>query len=208
VGLRGGSDEPPRFVSLRWLRVVALITRVTSRWACDPWFPEPGCGVVLLIVVLLLTRRTARRETARHRDQAQLRELLQASESEQESRTLLIRHIQTLLPGCDPAVLSLNHDNDRLQITAVGPSDALAVRAGSERLRPRSCMAVRLEPMICPPTSSGSHAEVPSVAPQISHCSRLCSPGRRSKARPRRPHDPTRSQGSPTAARPTKLSSS
>jgi len=101
-------------------------------------------AAMLVGIVLLLTRRTARRETARHRDQAQLRELLQASESERESRTLLIRHIQTLLPDCDPAVLSVNYDNDRLQITTVGPSDALAVRSGSEQLRPRSCMAVRL----------------------------------------------------------------
>jgi diguanylate cyclase (GGDEF)-like protein len=101
-------------------------------------------AAMLVGIGLLLTRRTARRETARHRDQAQLRELLQASDSEQESRTLLIRHIQTLLPDCDPAVLSINHDNDRLEITTVGPSDPLALRAGSEQLPPRSCMAVRL----------------------------------------------------------------
>src|ERR1035441_528736 len=71
-------------------------------------------AAMLVGIVLLLTRRTARRETARHRDQAQLRELLQASESEQESRTLLIRHIHALLPDCDPAALTLNHDTDLL----------------------------------------------------------------------------------------------
>ncbi len=94
-------------------------------------------------VGLLLTRRMARREAERHRDQAQLRELLHASESEQESRILLIRHIQTLLPEADVAVLNRTND-DRLDITPADPAGALVLRANGEKLRPRSCMAMRL----------------------------------------------------------------
>jgi len=101
-------------------------------------------AAMLVGIGLLMARRMARREAARHHDQAQLRELLQASESEQESRTLLIRHLQMLLPGADAAVLNTNHANDRLEITTASPTDALAVRASAEQLRPRSCMAVRL----------------------------------------------------------------
>lgn len=101
-------------------------------------------AAMLVGIGLLLARRLARREAARHRDQAQLRELLQASESEHESRTLLIRHVQTLLPDAEAAVLSRNSGNDRLEITTAGPADALARRASEEQLRPRSCMAMRL----------------------------------------------------------------
>ena len=93
---------------------------------------------------LLLARRLARREAARQRDQAELRELLQVSESEQEARKFLIGHLQTLLPAADAAVLSPSSDDSRLEITTSRPDDPLAVRASVEQLRPRSCMAVRL----------------------------------------------------------------
>ena len=91
-------------------------------------------AAMLFGIGLLIARRTARREASRHRDQAQLRELLQVSESEHESRTLLIRHLQTLLPAADAAVLNRNHDDDRLEITTASPTDALAVRARAEQL--------------------------------------------------------------------------
>ncbi len=101
-------------------------------------------AALLVAVGLLLARRTARRETALHRDQAQLRDLLQSSESEQESRTLLIRHLEMLVPDGDPAVLSPGQDNDRLEVTTASPTDAVAVRASREQLPLRSCMAIRL----------------------------------------------------------------
>jgi diguanylate cyclase (GGDEF)-like protein len=101
-------------------------------------------AALLVGIGLLMTRRMAGREAARHHDQAQLRELLQASESEPESRTLLIRHLHMLLPGADPAVLSPGRDNDRLEIATASPTDALALRASREPLLPRSCMAMRL----------------------------------------------------------------
>ncbi len=93
---------------------------------------------------LLMARRLARREAARQRDQAKLRELLQVSESEQEARKFLIGHLQMLAPAADAAVLSRSGDDDRLEITTSRSDDPLAVRAGVEHLRPRSCMAVRL----------------------------------------------------------------
>ena len=101
-------------------------------------------AAILVAVGLLLARRMARREAAHHRDQAQLRELLQASESEQESRTLLIRHLRMLLPDADPAVLSPSPEHDRLEITTASPTDAIALRASTEELPARSCMAIRL----------------------------------------------------------------
>jgi hypothetical protein len=51
-------------------------------------------AVLLAGVGLLLTRRMSHREQTRQGDQLELRELLQASESEQESRGLLIRHVE------------------------------------------------------------------------------------------------------------------
>jgi hypothetical protein len=57
---------------------------------------------------------------------------------------LLIRHLQTVVPTADAAVLNRSDHDDRLEITTAGPTDALALRASNEQLRPRSCMAVRL----------------------------------------------------------------
>jgi diguanylate cyclase (GGDEF)-like protein len=92
---------------------------------------------------LLLTRRMTRNEEARQRDQSELRELLQASESEQESRGLLIRHVEKLIKGAGAAVLNRNNSDDRLEITRGGRDSPLR-HANTEQMRPRSCMAVRL----------------------------------------------------------------
>ena len=92
---------------------------------------------------LLLTRRMARREQALQRDQSELRELLQASESESESRSLMIRHVEKLLPGTGAAVLNRNNSDDRLEIT-LGVRDSPLRGVNTEQMRPRSCMAVRL----------------------------------------------------------------
>ncbi|MBA3808763.1 MAG: diguanylate cyclase [Solirubrobacterales bacterium] len=92
---------------------------------------------------LLLTRRMARNEEARQHDQSELRELLQASESEQESRGLLIRHVEKLIRGAGAAVLNRNNSADRLEITH-GDCESPLRYANTEQMRPRSCMAVRL----------------------------------------------------------------
>jgi diguanylate cyclase (GGDEF)-like protein len=103
---------------------------------------------------LLLTRRSARREETRQRAQADLRELLQASESEQESRGLLISHVEHLIPKAAAAVLNRNNSDDRLEITD-GGHDSVLRDANTEHMRPRSCMAVRL---------SHSHDHQPGVS--------------------------------------------
>jgi diguanylate cyclase (GGDEF)-like protein len=92
---------------------------------------------------LLLTRRMARAEETRQDDQSELRELLQASESEHESRGLLIRHVEKLITGAGAAVLNRNNSDDRLEITH-GSRKSPLQEANTERMRPRSCMAIRL----------------------------------------------------------------
>jgi diguanylate cyclase (GGDEF)-like protein len=82
-------------------------------------------------------------EETRQDDQAELRELLQASESEQESRDLLIRHVEKVIPGVGAAVLNSNNSDDRLEITVGGGASALR-DADIGQMRPGSCLAVRL----------------------------------------------------------------
>ena len=104
-----------------------------------------ACALAALLAMggLLLTRRMARNEETRQGDQAELRELLQASESEQESRGLLIRHVEKLIKGAGAAVLNRNNSDDRLEITR-GSRESLLRDANTEQMLPRSCMAVRL----------------------------------------------------------------
>ncbi len=100
-------------------------------------------AALLAATGVLLTRRMARNEEERQRDQSELRELLQASESEQESRDLLIRHVEKLVPRAGAAVLNRNNSDDRLEMTVSARNSPLR-DANAEQMRPRSCMAVRL----------------------------------------------------------------
>jgi diguanylate cyclase (GGDEF)-like protein len=102
-------------------------------------------SALLVAVAITLLRRTTRRETRRLRRQRELRELLQVSESEDESRLLLIRHIERTVPGSGAAVMTRNNSDDRLE-TVVGENvDETPLRElVTEQLKPRSCMAVRL----------------------------------------------------------------
>jgi diguanylate cyclase (GGDEF)-like protein len=100
-------------------------------------------AALLAAAGLLLTRRMAHNEEHRQRDQAELRELLQASKSEQESRDLLIQHVEKLIPKAGASVLNRNNSDDRLEIALSGRDSALR-DARTEQMRPRSCMAVRL----------------------------------------------------------------
>ena len=104
---------------------------------------------LLVWLALTLTRRSARRAELRRRDQAELRDLLQVAESEEESRRLLIRHLEKIVPGALAAVLSRNNSDDRLDATlsesgAEVPEGSPLSPENAARLHPRSCMAVRL----------------------------------------------------------------
>jgi diguanylate cyclase (GGDEF)-like protein len=102
-------------------------------------------AILLIGLALQVTRRIAGQERARRRDQAELRELLQVSESEQESRSLLIRHIEKMLPGARAAVFNRNNSDDRLEITrSANACDSPLSPENTAQLTPRSCMAVRL----------------------------------------------------------------
>jgi diguanylate cyclase (GGDEF)-like protein len=115
------------------------------------WATVFAVGVAVALATLLalgwwlLTARLTRQDDARRRTQSELREMLQVSESEQDSRTLLIRHLERLVPGASAAVFNRNNSDDRLEMTrgaALGEGALAGVDV--QQLRPRSCLAVRL----------------------------------------------------------------
>jgi diguanylate cyclase (GGDEF)-like protein len=100
---------------------------------------------LLVAAAILLLQHTARRESRRLRREHELRELLQVSNSEDESRLLLIRHIERVVPGSGAAVLTRSHNDDRLEPILSDNVAATALRRlATDQLVPRSCMAVRL----------------------------------------------------------------
>jgi diguanylate cyclase (GGDEF)-like protein len=100
--------------------------------------------VLLLAAIGLLARRLVRREDARQRAQDELHELLHASEFEGESRLLLIRHVERLVPQAGAIVLNRNASDDQLEVTrGINADESRLPIADVETLRPRSCMAVR-----------------------------------------------------------------
>jgi len=108
-----------------------------------------GVAVLLSILLVLagiaISRRIGRREVRRHRDQRELRELLQVSASEAESQSLLIRHVERTVPGSSAAVLNRNNSDDRLEVTlSENAGDTALGDFDRGELRPRSCLAVRL----------------------------------------------------------------
>jgi diguanylate cyclase (GGDEF)-like protein len=97
-----------------------------------------GAGIAVI-------RRSARRESAHLTRQQELRELLQVSESEEESQRLLIHHVQRSLPGSGAAVLNCNNSDDRLECRLASDGDLTPLtQLVVDQLKPRSCLAVRL----------------------------------------------------------------
>jgi diguanylate cyclase (GGDEF)-like protein len=102
-------------------------------------------SIVLVLSGLLLMRRINRQEARRLRRQQELRELLQASVSQQESQQLLIRHVEQLVPGSAAAVFNRNNSDDRLDPQLSERAEQTPLKeVKTEHLKPRSCMAVRL----------------------------------------------------------------
>jgi diguanylate cyclase (GGDEF)-like protein len=102
-------------------------------------------SLALVYVGSLLVRRAARAERKRINRQRELRELLQVSDSENESRLLLVRHIERILPGSAAAVFNRNNSDDRLEPVIGERFEETPLRGVVlAQLKPRSCMAVRL----------------------------------------------------------------
>ena len=102
-------------------------------------------SLALVYLGSLFVRRGARRERERGNRQRELRSLLQVSESEDESRRLLIRHIERTVPHSAAAVFNRNNSDDRLEAVTsddVGQTPLRGVELA--QLTPRSCLAVRL----------------------------------------------------------------
>jgi diguanylate cyclase (GGDEF)-like protein len=102
-------------------------------------------SLILVSAGSLFVRRATAREQKRIKGQRELRSLLQVSDSEDESRRLLIRHLERTVPGCAAAVLNRNNSDDRLE-AVVDDDFAQTSLRGVEftQITPRSCLAVRL----------------------------------------------------------------
>jgi diguanylate cyclase (GGDEF)-like protein len=127
---------------------VQLAVQRDAALSAQTWFAvalAAALALALVYVGSLLVRRAARRERKRITRQRELRELLQVSESENESRLLLVRHIERTVPGSAAAVFNRNNSDDRLE-PVIGEQFAQTPLRGVEleQLKPRSCMAVRL----------------------------------------------------------------
>jgi diguanylate cyclase (GGDEF)-like protein len=108
---------------------------------------EITAGLVVLLTGggMFLLRRITRIESARLRGQSDLRELLQAAQSEEEARTLLVRHVERIIPGSGAAVLNRNNSDDRLEPLLTPRAEETSMKdISTEVLRPHSCLAVRL----------------------------------------------------------------
>jgi diguanylate cyclase (GGDEF)-like protein len=125
-----------------------LTERRNAALSTQTWFAvglAAALSLALVCVGSLLVRRAARRERKRITRQGELRELLQVSQSENESRLLLVRHIERTVPGSTAEVFNRNNSNDRLEPEIGGSFDQTALRGVKlEQLTPESCMAVRL----------------------------------------------------------------
>jgi len=125
-----------------------MIEQRDAALSAQTWYSvglAAALAIALVLVGIVLVRRAARHESWRLERQRELRELLQVSESERESRLLLIRHIERTVPGCAAAVFNRNNSDDRLEPMLNEQSEKTALRGVAlERLKPRSCLAVRL----------------------------------------------------------------
>jgi diguanylate cyclase (GGDEF)-like protein len=104
-----------------------------------------GLAVLLTLGAMFLLRRISHTEAERLHGQSNLRELLQASQSEQEARTLLVRHVERIIPGSAAAVLNRNNSDDKLEPLLSARAEETAMKdITDEAISPHECLAVRL----------------------------------------------------------------
>jgi diguanylate cyclase (GGDEF)-like protein len=104
-----------------------------------------GLCLLLVLAGIAIVRRASRHESEELDRQQELRELLQVSDSEQESQLLLIHHVQRSVPGAGAAVLNRNSSDDRLECRMDTEGDVAPLAdLVLDSLKPRSCLAVRL----------------------------------------------------------------
>lgn len=100
-----------------------LIDRRDTSLATANWLavgPVAALTSLLLLIGVLVARRSSHRTAARAERQRELRELLQVSASEAESQQLLIRHVERVAPGAGAAVLNRSETEDRLEVALAG----------------------------------------------------------------------------------------
>ena len=141
-----------------------LHTRRNSSLSLATWLAVGVAALVSIVLVLIglvLLRRSHRQQQRRLARQQELRELLQVSLSEEESQLLLIHHVEQIAPGAEAAVFNRNNSEDRLEASPArhGRSQTPLRALETEQLRPRSCMAVRL---------SRTYARDPGEQPLVS----------------------------------------
>jgi diguanylate cyclase (GGDEF)-like protein len=136
------------FRELNQLFAVQLASRRDRSLSLATWLAVGDAGalsILLVVIGLLIVRRTGQRESMRLRRQQELRELLQVSASEEESQGLLIRHVERVVPGAGAAVFNRNNSEDRLEAALSEKAELTPLRdLEVVGLRPRSCLAVRL----------------------------------------------------------------
>lgn len=106
-----------------------------------------GLSAAFLVVGLLSARRASRRSRDRMWSQNELRQLMQVSRSELESRTFLIRHLEEVVPGAGVAVLTPDGLPDRPgailgRHTDRTPRTDLGIETGQPQ--PGSCLAMQI----------------------------------------------------------------
>lgn len=105
-----------------------------------------GLSAAFLVVGLLTVRRSSRRSRDRQWSQNELRQLMQISRSELESRTFLIRHLEEVVPGAGVAVLAPDGRADHPEAILGRHTDRTPLADfGSETGQPEpgSCLAMQ-----------------------------------------------------------------
>ena len=172
-GFRASHDALDASLATQRNRELTVATRVAMGVAVGL--------AVLLAAIGLLARRLIRREDARQGAQDELRELLHGSESESESRLLLIHHIERLVTQAAAIVLTRIAGDDQLEVTrGINADESRLPIADVETLRPRSCMAVRLSHSYDrrPGDDRLSRCEICGALPVASACEPLLVGGR------------------------------